>query len=165
MAFEGLNRKTERDIQAPAGQGPPHRGRTSRRPCGRSAWPCWRPTSATRWSRTLWPRSRSGPSAADVLDSLTPAQQVIKIVNEELIALMGGPRPAKLAIAPKPPHGCDDGGPAAAPARPPPRAKLARPACSRQFGKRPLLVGLRRLPSRRHRAAEGGGRPAGPPGL
>ena len=26
----------------------------------------------------------------DVLDSLTPAQQVIKIVNEELTALMGG---------------------------------------------------------------------------
>ena len=27
---------------------------------------------------------------ADVLESLTPAQQVIKIVNEELIDLMGG---------------------------------------------------------------------------
>ena len=27
---------------------------------------------------------------AEVLDSLTPAQQVIKIVNEELTALMGG---------------------------------------------------------------------------
>ena len=27
---------------------------------------------------------------ADVLESLTPAQQVIKIVNEELVALMGG---------------------------------------------------------------------------
>ena len=27
---------------------------------------------------------------ADVLDSLTPAQQVVKIVNEELTKLMGG---------------------------------------------------------------------------
>ena len=27
---------------------------------------------------------------ADVLESLTPAQQIIKIVNEELTALMGG---------------------------------------------------------------------------
>ena len=27
---------------------------------------------------------------ADVLESLTPAQQVIKIVNDELISLMGG---------------------------------------------------------------------------
>ena len=35
-------------------------------------------------------RVASGASAADVLESLTPAQQVIKIVNEELTALMGG---------------------------------------------------------------------------
>ncbi len=34
----------------------------------------------------------------DVLDSLTPAQQVVKIVNEELTALMGGGT-AKLAMA------------------------------------------------------------------
>ncbi|MHB0885261.1 MAG: signal recognition particle protein [Bacillota bacterium] len=37
-----------------------------------------------------------------VLDSLTPAQQVIKIVNEELTGLMGG-TVARLAMAPKPP--------------------------------------------------------------
>ena len=39
---------------------------------------------------------------ADVLESLTPAQMVIKIVNEELCALMGGAN-AKLAISSKPP--------------------------------------------------------------
>ena len=33
---------------------------------------------------------------ADVLESLTPAQQIIKIVNEELTALMGGAN-AKIA--------------------------------------------------------------------
>jgi len=38
----------------------------------------------------------------DVLESLTPAQMVIKIVNEELCALMGGVN-AKLTIASKPP--------------------------------------------------------------
>lgn len=38
----------------------------------------------------------------NVLESLTPAQQVIKIVNEELIALMGGTN-SKLNIASKPP--------------------------------------------------------------
>ena len=38
----------------------------------------------------------------EVLASLNPAQQVIKIVNEELIALMG-PANAKLEVAPKPP--------------------------------------------------------------
>jgi signal recognition particle subunit SRP54 len=38
----------------------------------------------------------------DVLESLTPAQMVIKIVNEELCALMGG-ESAKLNISSKPP--------------------------------------------------------------
>ena len=37
-------------------------------------------------------------TGADVLESLTPAQQVIKIVNEELTALMGGTN-AKIAMA------------------------------------------------------------------
>lgn len=37
-----------------------------------------------------------------VLESLVPAQQIIKIVNEELCAIMGG-EVAKLTIAPKPP--------------------------------------------------------------
>ena len=39
---------------------------------------------------------------ADVLESLMPAQQVIKIVNEELTNLMGSSQ-AKLTISPKPP--------------------------------------------------------------
>ena len=38
----------------------------------------------------------------EVLQSLNPAQQVIKIVNDELIALMG-PGNAKLEVVPKPP--------------------------------------------------------------
>ena len=41
-------------------------------------------------------------SGAEVMESLTPAQQVIKIVNEELIKLMGG-EAEKLTISPKPP--------------------------------------------------------------
>ena len=48
---------------------------------------------------------------SDVLDSLTPAQQVIKIVNEELTELMGGTN-ARLTMATKRPHRGDDGGPA-----------------------------------------------------
>ncbi len=39
---------------------------------------------------------------ADVLEALSPAQMIVKIVNEELTALMGG-EDAKLAIASKPP--------------------------------------------------------------
>jgi len=38
----------------------------------------------------------------DVLESLTPGQQVIKIVNDELTQLMGGAQ-SKLEISPKPP--------------------------------------------------------------
>lgn len=39
---------------------------------------------------------------AEVMQSLTPGQQVVKIVNEELTALMGGGQ-AKLTVSPKPP--------------------------------------------------------------
>lgn len=39
---------------------------------------------------------------AEVLESLVPAQQIIKIVNEELCSIMGG-EVSKIAIAPKPP--------------------------------------------------------------
>ncbi len=39
---------------------------------------------------------------AEVLESLLPAQQIVKIVNEEMIRLMGETQ-AKLTIAPKPP--------------------------------------------------------------
>jgi len=41
-------------------------------------------------------------TGADVLESLTPAQMVIKIVNEELTSLMGGAN-ARITISPKPP--------------------------------------------------------------
>ena len=39
---------------------------------------------------------------ADVLESLLPAQQIVKIVNEELVSIMGG-ECSKLTISPKPP--------------------------------------------------------------
>ena len=39
---------------------------------------------------------------SDVLESLVPAQQIVKIVNEELTKLMGGSQ-SKLNISPKPP--------------------------------------------------------------
>ena len=74
---------------------------------------------------------------ADVLDSLTPAQQIIKIVNEEMTNLMGGTN-AKLTIANKGPTivmmvGLQGAGKTTN------GAKLAG-LMRRQFGKRPLLV-------------------------
>ena len=38
----------------------------------------------------------------EVVDSITPGQQVVKIVNDELTALMGGGQ-AKIMLAPNPP--------------------------------------------------------------
>ena len=73
----------------------------------------------------------------DVLDSLTPAQQVIKIVNEELTNLMGGGT-AKLTMANNAPTvvmmvGLQGAGKTTT------TAKLAG-LMRRQYGKRPLLT-------------------------
>ena len=73
----------------------------------------------------------------DVLDSLTPAQQIIKIVNEEMTALMGGTN-ARLTMANKGPTvvmlvGLQGAGKTTN------GAKLAG-LMRRQYGKRPLLV-------------------------
>lgn len=74
---------------------------------------------------------------SDVLDSLTPAQQVIKIVNEELTKLMGGGT-AKLTMANNGPTvvmmvGLQGAGKTTT------TAKLGG-LMRRQYGKRPLLV-------------------------
>ena len=75
-------------------------------------------------------------SGADVLEALSPAQQVIKIVNEELCSLMGG-KNQKLSIGSKSPSvvmlvGLQGAGKTTN------GAKLA--AYMRKQGKRPLLV-------------------------
>ena len=74
---------------------------------------------------------------SDVLESLTPAQMIVKIVNEELTALMGG-ESTKLTISPKPPTvvmlvGLNGAGKTTN------GAKLAG-YMKKQNGKRPLLV-------------------------
>ncbi len=88
---------------------------------------------------------------AEVLESLTPAQQVIKIVNEELTALMGGTE-ARLAFEQGPTVvmmcGLQGAGKTTH------AAKLAYISASRAAAP---AGGLRRLPSRRHRPAAGGG--------
>ena len=73
---------------------------------------------------------------SEVLESLMPAQQIVKIVNEELCTLMGGTQ-AKLNISPKPPTvvmmvGLQGAGKTTH------AAKLA--GMYRKQGKRPLLV-------------------------
>ena len=73
---------------------------------------------------------------SDVLESLTPAQMIVKIVNEELTSLMGGEN-TKLTISPKPPTvvmlcGLNGAGKTTN------GAKLA--GLFKRQGKRPLLV-------------------------
>ncbi len=73
---------------------------------------------------------------ADVLESLTPAQQIIKIVRDELVELMGGTQ-SKLAVSSKPPTvlmmvGLNGAGKTTT------SAKLA--GYLKKQGKRPLLV-------------------------
>ena len=94
---------------------------------------------------------------AEVLESLTPAQMVIKIVNEELCSLMGSEN-KKLNISSKSPSvvmlvGLQGAGKTTN------GAKLA--ALMKKQGKRPSARGLRRVPSRRHQAAGDRRRSAG----
>lgn len=80
-------------------------------------------------------RVRERSVGVEVLDSLTPAQQVVKIVNEELIAVLG--EPGKLNLGGSPPHvimlvGLQGAGKTTA------AAKLALHL--RKQGQKPLLV-------------------------
>ena len=90
-----------------------------------------------RVARDFINRVKERAQGAEVAKSLSPAQQVIKIVNEELVATLGGTT-GKLAIASKPPTvvmmaGLQGAGKTTA------AAKLAR--LLKQQGRRPLLVG------------------------
>ena len=90
---------------------------------------------------------------AEVLESLTPAQQFIKIVNEELTALMGSAT-TKLTFSPRPPTvimmvGLQGSGKTTA------CGKLANFLLAQ--GKSPGAGGGGRLPSGGHRPAEDAG--------
>jgi signal recognition particle subunit SRP54 len=87
--------------------------------------------------RDLIERIRVRCSGAELSKSLTPAQQVIKVVNEELTETLGG-APLRISYASKPPTvvllaGLQGSGKTTA------AAKLAR--WFRQQGRHPLLVG------------------------
>ena len=87
--------------------------------------------------RTFVSRVREKTVGADLSQSLSPAQQVIKIVHDELVAILGG-EPLKVTYAPRPPTvvllaGLQGSGKTTA------AAKLAR--WFKQQGRQPLLVG------------------------
>jgi signal recognition particle subunit SRP54 len=95
----------------------------------------------------------------DVMESLTPAQMIVKIVNEELIALMGSEN-AKLNISSKPPTvvmlvGLQGAG----------KTTNGSGGPYEKAGQAAAAGGLRYLPSRRHQAAAGLRRKTGHPRL
>ncbi len=88
-------------------------------------------------ARSFIARVKERAQGAEVRQSLTPAQQVIKIVNEELVETLGGTT-GKLTVASKPPSvvmmaGLQGSGKTTA------SAKLAKHLVGN--GRRPLLVG------------------------
>jgi signal recognition particle subunit SRP54 len=88
-------------------------------------------------ARNFIARVKERARGAEVTKSLSPAQQVIKIVNEELVATLGGTT-GKLTVASKPPSvvmmaGLQGSGKTTA------SAKLAKHLVGQ--GRRPLLVG------------------------
>ena len=99
----------------------------------------------------------------EVMESLTPAQQVVKIVNEELIALMGGEEAPRISSSRTRRQtiimlcGLQGNGKTTH------AAKLAKYFIKQ--GRRPHAGGLRYLPPRRNRSAAGGGQAGGCPGL
>ena len=148
-------------VQEAARQRPPHRGR---RQGGHARDPgC--PAGGRRQLQDRQAVRRPVTERAvgsDVLESLTPAQMIVKIVNEELTNLMGS-EAAKLNLSPKPPTVVMLGGPRTAQARPPtaPAGRLYEEA-ARQA---PPSGGLRHLPSGGHHPVGSGGRPGGRPRL
>ncbi len=87
--------------------------------------------------RDLVERIRARCSGAELSKSLTPAQQVIKVVNEELVTTLGG-EPLRITFASRPPTvvllaGLQGSGKTTA------AAKLAR--WFKQQGRHPVLVG------------------------
>ena len=60
------------------------------RRCARFVWPCWKRTSTIKSPKTLSLRSRKRPKEQQVWQELKPSEQVVKIVFDELVDLLGG---------------------------------------------------------------------------
>lgn len=56
----------------------------------KSAWPFWEADVSYKVVKQFVAQVTEKAVGADVLEALSPAQQIIKIVNQELTELMGG---------------------------------------------------------------------------
>jgi signal recognition particle subunit SRP54 len=62
----------------------------------------WKPNVNYKVVKEFIDRAKARSIGVEVMESLTPAQQVVKIVHEELIELFG--KPAPLNTSGQPPH-------------------------------------------------------------
>ncbi len=109
----------------------------STRSSARSGPPSSRPTSRSGWCALFTDAVRARCVGLELVQNLSPGQQVIKIVNEELVRILGG-ETLKVTYAGRPPTvillaGLQGSGKTTT------SAKLAR--WFKQQGRNPLLVG------------------------
>ena len=95
-------RPVDRCPQGPARQGTALRRRHRRHLLARSGSRCSRPTSRCPWSAAFIAQIKERAKGAEVSGALNPAQQVVKIVNEELVGILGG-ETRRLQFAKTPP--------------------------------------------------------------
>jgi signal recognition particle subunit SRP54 len=99
--FDNLSEKLQRVFKNLRGEGKLSAENMERR-CAKSAWRCSKPTSISRLSNSSSRTSRSKAMGEEVLTALSPSQQVVKIVHEELIKILGS-HESKLRFANDPP--------------------------------------------------------------
>ena len=109
---------------------------TSTPPAARSGSRCSRPTSRCPSSAQFVARVKERAKGAEVSEALNPAQQVIKIVNEELVGILGG-ETRRLQLRQEPADGDHAGRPAGR--RQDDAGRQAR-ALAQEQGHTPLLV-------------------------
>lgn len=97
MAFEGLTEKISNTFKKLRSRGRSPRP-TSRRPCVKIRLALLEADVNFKVTKDFIKAVTEKAAGADILESLSPAQQVIKIVNEELTALLGGQN-ARITIA------------------------------------------------------------------
>ena len=57
--------------------------------CAKCAWRCWRPMSISRSPAISSSGSKRKPLGQEVIQSIQPGQQIIKIIHDELVDLLG----------------------------------------------------------------------------
>ncbi len=87
--FEGLSDKLSAHPERADAARRADRGATSTRRCARCGAPCSRPTSRSTWCAPSPTRSATAPSGRRSSSRSRPGQQVVKIVHDQLVEMLG----------------------------------------------------------------------------